>query len=52
MSQWRSVPDDGDELYTALQQLTALAKQNSFTIHNVPYDGDCMFSASLLSATG
>ena len=31
--------NDGDELSTAF------AKQNSFTIHNVPYDGDCMFSA-------
>jgi hypothetical protein len=37
--------NDGDELSTALEQLKALAKQNSFTIHNVPYDGDCMFSA-------
>ena len=34
--------DDSDELYTALQQLTALASQNCFTIHNVPYD---VFSA-------
>ena len=37
--------NDGDELSTALEQLKALATQNSFTIHNVPYDGDCMFSA-------
>ena len=37
--------NDGDELSTALEQLKAFAKQNGFTIHNVPYDGDCMFSA-------
>jgi hypothetical protein len=37
--------DDSDEFSTALQQLTALASQSSFIIHNVPYDGDCMFSA-------
>ena len=37
--------DHGDELSTALQQLKALAHQNSFSIHNVPYDGDCTFSA-------
>ena len=29
----------------ALQQLRALAHQNSFTIQNVLYDGNCMFSA-------
>ena len=34
--------DDSDEFLTALQQLTALAHQNSFTIHDVPYD---VFSA-------
>ena len=33
---------DSDELSTALPQLKALANQNSFTIHDVPYD---MFSA-------
>ena len=38
-----SSSDDG--FSTALQWLQALASQNSFTIHNVPYDGDCMFSA-------
>ena len=37
--------DDGDELSTALQQLKLVASQNSFSVHNVPYDGDCMFSA-------
>ena len=36
---------NGDELSIALQQLRALAHQNSFTIHNAPYDGNCMFSA-------
>jgi len=37
--------DDDDELSTALQQLKLVASQNSFSVHNVPYDGDCMFSA-------
>ena len=37
--------DDGDELSTALQQLKLVASQNSFSIHNVLCDGDCMFSA-------
>ena len=29
----------------ALQKLELLANQNGFTIHHVPYDGNCMFSA-------
>ena len=37
--------DENDELSTALLQLKALAHQKCFTIHNVPFDGDCMFSA-------
>ena len=40
-----SISDDSNEFSTALQQLKALASQNSFTIHDVLYDGDCMFSA-------
>ena len=28
-----------------LRNLETQASQNGFTIHNVPYDGDCMFSA-------
>ena len=34
-----------DELSLALQKLKSLALQNSFTIYDVPYDGNCMFSA-------
>ena len=40
-----SIPGDNDEFSTALRQLKARAHQNSFSIHNVPYDGDCMISA-------
>ena len=40
-----SIPGDNDEFSTALQQLKARAHENSFSIHDVPYDGDCMFSA-------
>ena len=29
----------------ALHELELLANQNGFTIHHVPYDGNCMFSA-------
>ena len=35
----------GDELSLALQKLKKLAFQNGFTIFDVPYDGNCMFSA-------
>ena len=35
----------GDELSLALQKLKKLALQNGFTIFDVPYDGNCMFSA-------
>ena len=34
-----------DELSLALQKLKSLALQNSFTIYDVPYDGNCIFSA-------
>ena len=36
---------DKSEFSIALQRLKAVAKQNSFTIHDVPLDGNCMFSA-------
>ena len=36
---------NSDEFSTALQQLKPSAHQNSLTIHDVPYDGNCMFSA-------
>ena len=36
---------NSDAFSTALQQLKSSAHQNSLTIHDVPYDGDCMFSA-------
>ena len=36
---------NSDEFSTALQQLKSSAHQNSLTIHDVPYDGNCMFSA-------
>ena len=35
----------GDELSLALHKLKSLAFQNRFTIYDVPYDGNCMFSA-------
>ena len=37
--------DDSDEFTTVLCQLKVLAHQNNFVIHDVPYDGNCMFSA-------
>ena len=40
-----STPGDNDEFSTALRQLKARAHQKSFSIHDVPYDGDCMLSA-------
>ena len=36
-----SISDDSNEFSTALQELKALACQNSFTSHDVPYDGNC-----------
>ena len=41
-----SIHDDSDVFSTALHQLKVLASQNNFTVHNVPYDGNCMFSAA------
>ena len=37
--------DSADPLVTAMHNLETQARQNGFTIHNVPYDGDCIFSA-------
>ena len=34
-----------DALLTAVHKLETIAGQNGFTIHDVPYDGNCMFSA-------
>ena len=34
-----------DEFSIALHKLKSLAFQNNFTIHDVPFDGNCMFSA-------
>ena len=36
---------DSNEFSIALSQLNALARLNSFTVNDVPYDGNCMFSA-------
>ena len=35
----------GDELSLAFLKLKSVALQNGFTIYDVPYDGNCMFSA-------
>ena len=40
-----SIHADRHEFTTALCQLKVLACQNNFAIHDVPYDGNCMFSA-------
>ena len=37
--------DSSDPLLLAMWQLEEIANQNDFTIHDVPADGDCMFSA-------
>ena len=34
-----------DPLLSAMHKLETIASQNGFTIHDVPADGDCMFSA-------
>ena len=43
-----------DALLTAVHKLETIAGQNGFTIHDVPYDCDCMFSAIAyqLNSTG
>ena len=35
-----------DPLLSAMHKLETIASQNGFTIHDVPADGDCMFSAN------
>ena len=37
--------DCNDPLLSAMHKLKTIASQNGFTIHDVPADGDCMFSA-------
>ena len=37
--------DNEDALSTAVHKLETIASQNGFTIHDVPYDGTCRFSA-------
>ena len=37
--------DEKDEFSTALRQLKALACRNNFSVHDVPYDGNCIFNA-------
>ena len=37
--------DSDDALLTAMHKLETIASQNGFTIHDVLYDSDCMFSA-------
>ena len=36
---------DSDEFSIAMRQLELLVQQNNFSIHDVLYDGNCMFSA-------
>ena len=40
--------DSDDALLTAVHKLETIASQNGFTIHDVTYDGDCMFSADVI----
>ena len=46
--------DSDNAFLTAQQKLNAVVYENGFTIHDVPSDGDCMFSAILyqLNSTG
>ena len=37
--------ESDDPLLSAMHKLETVASQNGFTIHDVPADGDCMFSA-------
>ena len=37
--------DGNDAFSVALRELEALVRLNGFSIHDVPYDGSCMFSA-------
>ena len=46
--------DNDNAFLTAQQKLNTVVNENGFTIHDVPSDGDCMFSAILytLNSTG
>ena len=37
--------ESSDPLLTAMHTLKTIANENGFTVHDVPADGDCMFSA-------
>ena len=39
------ISEDNDSFSVALHELEAKAHQSGFSIHDVPYDGNCMFSA-------
>ena len=41
--------DNENALSAAVHKLETIASQNGFTIHDVPYDGNCMFSADCIS---
>ena len=42
---WPGISDDNDSFSLALHELEAKARLNGFSIHNVTYDSNCMFSA-------
>ena len=41
--------DGNDAFSVALRELEALVRLNGFSIHDVPYDGSCMFSAIFIT---
>ena len=45
---------DNEDALSAVHKLETIASQNGFTIHDVPYDGNCMFRAIAyqLNSTG
>jgi hypothetical protein len=40
-----SLPTDNNAFTTAFNVLETVARENGFAIHDVPYDGDCLFSS-------
>ena len=40
-----SLPSDDSAFTTAFNILETVARENGFALHNVPYDGDCLFSS-------
>ena len=40
-----SVPNDDDDFRRASNTLKTITRENGFIVHDVPYDGDCLFSA-------